>query len=136
MASRPREQSAARSVSAIADHVIRRITGMARRYPHTPSERRATVEPRIGLLELRGELQQHVVVTGTAHDVSAHRQPRLVHEQRERHGRLAGAVGERSERAVRQHVFEAVLDVLKKDYGVRVVKKPLGKSSRSGSSKG
>ncbi|KRD55033.1 transposase [Acidovorax sp. Root275] len=33
-------------------------------------------------------------------------------------------------------LFEAVLDVLKKDYGVRVVKKPLGKSSRSGSSKG
>lgn len=27
-------------------------------------------------------------------------------------------------------LFEAVLDVLKKDYGVRVVKKPLGKSSR------
>ncbi len=33
-------------------------------------------------------------------------------------------------------LFEAVLDVLKKDYGVRVVKKPLGKSSRSGSLKG
>ena len=33
-------------------------------------------------------------------------------------------------------LFEAVLDVLKKDYGVRVVKKPLGKSSRNGSSKG
>lgn len=33
-------------------------------------------------------------------------------------------------------LFEAVLDVLKKDYGVRVVKKPLGKSSRSSSSKG
>jgi transposase len=33
-------------------------------------------------------------------------------------------------------LFEAVLDVLKKDYGVRVVKKPLGKSSRSGSSRG
>ncbi len=32
--------------------------------------------------------------------------------------------------------FEAVLDVLKKDYGVRVVKKPLGKSSRKTSSKG
>ena len=32
-------------------------------------------------------------------------------------------------------LFEAVLDVLKKDYGVRVVKKPLGKSSRSSSSK-
>jgi hypothetical protein len=31
-------------------------------------------------------------------------------------------------------LFEAVLDVLKKDYGVRVVKKPLGKSSRSSSS--
>lgn len=27
-------------------------------------------------------------------------------------------------------LFEAVLDVLKKDYGVSVVKKPLGKSSR------
>jgi transposase-like protein len=33
-------------------------------------------------------------------------------------------------------LFEAVLDVLKKDYGVRVVKKPSGKSSHSGSSKG
>jgi transposase len=33
-------------------------------------------------------------------------------------------------------LFEAVLDVLKKDYGVRVVKKPSGKSSRSGSSRG
>lgn len=32
-------------------------------------------------------------------------------------------------------LFEAVLDVLKKDYGVRVVKKPLGKSSRKSSSK-
>ena len=33
-------------------------------------------------------------------------------------------------------LFEAVLDVLKKDYGVRVAKKPFGKSSRSGSLKG
>ena len=33
-------------------------------------------------------------------------------------------------------LFEAMLEVLKKDYGVRVVKKPLGKSSRSSSSKG
>jgi len=33
-------------------------------------------------------------------------------------------------------LFEAVIDVLKKDYGVRVVKKPSGKSSRKGSSKG
>jgi transposase-like protein len=33
-------------------------------------------------------------------------------------------------------LFEAMLDVLKKDYGVRVVKKPLGKSSRKSSSKG
>lgn len=33
-------------------------------------------------------------------------------------------------------LFEAMLDVLKKDYGVRVVKKPSGKSSRSSSSKG
>lgn len=33
-------------------------------------------------------------------------------------------------------LFEAMLDVLKKDYGVRVVKKPSGKSSRSGSCKG
>jgi len=32
--------------------------------------------------------------------------------------------------------FEAVIDVLKKDYGVRVVKKPLGKSSRKRPSKG
>lgn len=32
-------------------------------------------------------------------------------------------------------VFEAVLDVLKKDYGVRVVKKPSGRSSRKSSSK-
>ena len=33
-------------------------------------------------------------------------------------------------------LFETVLDVLKKDYGVRVVKKPLGKSSRKSSSRG
>ena len=33
-------------------------------------------------------------------------------------------------------LLEAVLDVLKKDYGVRVVKKPLGKSSRKSSSRG
>lgn len=32
--------------------------------------------------------------------------------------------------------FEAVVDVLKKDYGVRVVKKPVGRSSRKSSSKG
>lgn len=32
-------------------------------------------------------------------------------------------------------LFEAVLNVLKNDYGVRVVKKPLGKSSRKSSSK-
>lgn len=32
--------------------------------------------------------------------------------------------------------FEAVVDVLKKDYGVRVVKKPSGKSSRKTSSRG
>ena len=32
-------------------------------------------------------------------------------------------------------LFESVLDVLKKDYGVRVVKKPLGKSSRKSSSR-
>jgi transposase len=33
-------------------------------------------------------------------------------------------------------LFEAVLDVLKKDYGVRVVKKPSGKSLKKTSSKG
>ena len=33
-------------------------------------------------------------------------------------------------------LFEAVLDVLKKDYGVRIVKKPLGKSSRKTLSQG
>lgn len=33
-------------------------------------------------------------------------------------------------------LFEAVLDVFKKDYGVRVVKKSLGKSSRKSSSRG
>lgn len=33
-------------------------------------------------------------------------------------------------------LFETMLDVLKKDYGVRVVKKPLGKSSRKTLSKG
>lgn len=32
-------------------------------------------------------------------------------------------------------LFEAMLEVLKKDYGVRVVKKPLGKSSRKSSSR-
>jgi transposase-like protein len=33
-------------------------------------------------------------------------------------------------------LFEAVIDVLRKDYGVRVVKKPSGKSSRKTSSGG
>lgn len=33
-------------------------------------------------------------------------------------------------------LFEAVLEVLKKDHGVRVVKKPSGKSSRKASSRG
>ncbi len=33
-------------------------------------------------------------------------------------------------------LFEAVIDVLKQDYGVRVVKKPSGKSSRKTSSRG
>jgi transposase len=33
-------------------------------------------------------------------------------------------------------LFEAVIDVLRKDYGVRVVKKPSGKSSSKTSSKG
>ena len=33
-------------------------------------------------------------------------------------------------------LFEAMLDVLKQDYGVRVVKKPSGKSSRKTSSRG
>lgn len=33
-------------------------------------------------------------------------------------------------------LFEAVLDVMKKDYGVELVKKPSGKSSRKSSSKG
>ena len=32
--------------------------------------------------------------------------------------------------------FEAVIEVLKKDYGVRVVKKPVGKSSRKSPSQG
>lgn len=36
----------------------------------------------------------------------------------------------------RARLFEAVIDVLRKDYGVRVVKKPLGKSSRKTSSRG
>ena len=33
-------------------------------------------------------------------------------------------------------LFEAVLEILKKDHGVRVVKKPSGKSSRKNSSRG
>jgi len=33
-------------------------------------------------------------------------------------------------------LFEAVVEVLKKDYGVRIAKKPLGKSSRKAPSKG
>ena len=33
-------------------------------------------------------------------------------------------------------LFEAVIDVLRKDYGVRVVKKPLGKSCSKSSSQG
>lgn len=33
-------------------------------------------------------------------------------------------------------LFEAVIDVLKKDYGVSIAKKPSGRFSRKGSSKG
>ncbi len=33
-------------------------------------------------------------------------------------------------------LFEAVIEVLRKDHGVRIVKKPLGKSSKKRSSKG
>lgn len=33
-------------------------------------------------------------------------------------------------------LFEAVIDVIQKEHGVRVVKKPSGKSSRKSSSKG
>ncbi len=33
-------------------------------------------------------------------------------------------------------LFEAVIDVIQKEHGVRIVKKPLGKSSRKSSSKG
>ena len=33
-------------------------------------------------------------------------------------------------------LFEAVIDVIQKEHGVRVVKKPLGRSSRKSSSKG
>lgn len=32
--------------------------------------------------------------------------------------------------------FEAVVNVLKRDYGVKVAKKPVGKSSKKSSSKG
>jgi len=32
-------------------------------------------------------------------------------------------------------LFEAIVDALKEDYGVRIVKKPSGKSSRKGASK-
>lgn len=32
-------------------------------------------------------------------------------------------------------LFEAIVDVLKEDYGLRIVKKPSGKSSRKGTSK-
>lgn len=43
--------------------------------------------------------------------------------------------GELKEAREKANLFEAVLDVLRKDYGV-VVKKPLGKSSRKSSSRG
>ena len=33
-------------------------------------------------------------------------------------------------------LLEAVVNMLEKDYGMRVVKKPLGKSSRNSASKG
>jgi len=45
---------------------------------------------------------------------------------------LQGQLREAREKA---QLFEAVLDVLKKDYGVRVVKKPVGKFSRKSSSR-
>jgi hypothetical protein len=51
----------------------------------------------------------------------------------EAHKALQVQLEEAQEKA---RLFEAVIDVLRKDYGVRVVKKPLGKSSRKSSSRG
>jgi len=47
-----------------------------------------------------------------------------------------GAEGQLEQAQEKARLFEAVIDVLRKDYGVRVVKKPLGKSSRKTSSRG
>lgn len=58
-------------------------------------------------------------------------QPGLTPEQRIRE--LEVQLKEAREKS---QFFEAVIDVLKKDYGVRVVKKPVGKSSRKSPSKG
>lgn len=55
--------------------------------------------------------------------------PRLTPEQQIK--ALQVQLQEANEKA---RLFEAMLDVLKQDYGVRVVKKPLGKSSRNSSS--
>jgi transposase-like protein len=50
--------------------------------------------------------------------------------------RIKELEGQLKEAREKSQFFEAVIDVLKKDYGVRVVKKPVGKSSRKSPSKG
>ena len=50
--------------------------------------------------------------------------------------RIKALEAELKEAREKSQFFEAVIDVLKKDYGVRVVKKPVGKSSRKSPSKG
>ena len=50
--------------------------------------------------------------------------------------RIKGLEVQLKEACEKSQFFEAVIDVLKKDYGVRVVKKPVGKSSRKSLSKG
>lgn len=69
-------------------------------------------------------------LTGMSHP--SHRVPSKPATPEQRIKELEVQLKDAQEKA---QLFEAVLDVLKKDYGVRVVKKPLGKSSRKSASK-
>ncbi|WP_236636942.1 hypothetical protein, partial [Ralstonia pickettii] len=61
------------------------------------------------------------------------KQPAQVAHARAAHQGIGSAVAEAQEKA---RLFEAVIDVIQKEHGARVVKKPSGRSSRKSSSKG
>ena len=67
------------------------------------------------------------------HEVSVRKSPSQLTPEQQRIKQLEAELRDAREKA---NFFEAVVDVLKKDYGIVPVKKPPGKSSRKSSSKG